>query len=146
VQTLTITVPDLENVGPVLDVQLSSSQSGQQALTQRALPVPGPLSVRALIDTGSDMCALDVGLAQALGLTLIGVQFLGGGFAGGSTSSLTPVPEYSASLLFPHGVLLDVTVIEVPLPGGLQLLIGRDVLAKGYFGYDGLGNSFTLSL
>jgi len=145
VPPLTITLPDLQNSGPILDVQLGNSQTGLQAIRQQGKPTPAPLSVRALIDTGSDMCALDVGLAERLALTLIGIQWLGGGFAGGSASSLTPVPEYSASVLFPHGVLFDVTAIEVPLPGGLQLLIGRDLLAKGSFGYDGLGNAFTLT-
>jgi len=88
VKPLTIVLPDLESTGPILDVQLGNSPTGQRALRQHGQAVPAPVSVRALIDTGSDMCAL----------------------------------------------------------GGLQLLIGRDLLAKTHFAYDGLGNSFTLTV
>ena len=137
---LTIVLPDLESTGPILDVQLGNSPTGERALRQHGQAVPAPVSVRALIDTGSDMCALDAGLAATLRLSLIGVQFLGG------SAALTAVPEYSAALAFSHGVVLDITAIEVPLPGGLQLLIGRDLLAKTHFAYDGLGNSFTLTV
>jgi hypothetical protein len=145
VKPLTIVLPDLEGTGPILDVQLGNSPTGQRALRQHGQTVPAPILVRALIDTGSDMCALDAGLAATLRLSLIGMQFLSGGFAGGS-AALTAVPEYSAAIAFSHGVVLDITANEVPLPGGLQLLIGRDLLAKAHFAYDGLGNSFTLTV
>jgi len=127
VKPLTIVLPDLESTGPILDVQLGNSPTGQRALRQHGQAVPAPVSVRALIDTGSDMCALDAGLATTLRLSLIGVQFLGG------SAALTADPEYSAALAFSHGVVLDITAIEVPFSGGLQLLIGRDLLAKTHF-------------
>jgi hypothetical protein len=142
---LTITLADLQSTGPILEVQLGDSLTGQQAGHEHGRPPVQNRVVRALVDTGSDMCAMHNGLASALGLTLMGMQFLGGGFAGGSASTLTPVPEYSARIVFPHGPAFDMTAIEVPLPGGLELLIGRDLLARGHFAYNGLGNSFTLS-
>ena len=78
-------------------------------------------------------------------LTLIGFQFLAGAYTGGPLPGLTVVPEYSARLVFPNGTGFDITAIETPLPAGLQMLIGRDVLAKGTFNYEGLSESFTLT-
>jgi len=53
VKPLTIVLPDLESTGPILDVQLGNSPTGQRALRQHGQAVPAPVSVRALIDTGS---------------------------------------------------------------------------------------------
>ena len=142
---LTIVVADLEASGPVLDVQLGNSQTGQQALQQQHQAVPGPLPIRALVDTGADMCVIEDGLARQLNLTLIGFQLLAGGLTGSTASGTTPVPEYSASLLLPNGIPFDITAIEISLPSGLQMLIGRDVLAKGSFLYEGLNDRFTLT-
>ena len=142
--SLTIRVPDLEGTGPVLDVELGNSLTGRRALQQQMQLVPGAIQVRALVDTGADMCVIDSGLAAALKLTLIGFQFLTGGYAGGPLPGVTAVPEYSARLVFPNGIGFDITAIETSLPGGLQMLIGRDVLAKGSFNYEGLKECFTL--
>lgn len=143
--SLTIVVADLEESGPVLDVQLGNSRTGQQALQQQHQPVPGPIPVHALIDTGADMCVLTDGLARQLSLTLMGFQLLAGGLAGTASSGIHPVPEYSASLLLPNGIQLDITAIEISLPSGLQMLIGRDVLAKGSFLYEGGNDRFSLT-
>ena len=59
-------VADLEGSGPILDAHVGNSQSGQQALQQQHLAVPGPVPVRALVDTGADMCVLSDGLARQL--------------------------------------------------------------------------------
>lgn len=142
---LSLSLPDLEASGPVLDVLLSNSLTGRQSLLQRQLAVPAPIPVRALIDTGADMSVIDDGLANQLNLTLIGFQML----ASGAGSSLFPgvgfVPEYSARVQFSHGVSLDITALEVRLPAGLQMLIGRDVLAKALLIYDGLNHTFTMA-
>jgi hypothetical protein len=124
---------------------LNNSLTGRRSLQRQQLPVPGPLPVRALIDTGADMSVIDNGLATQLKLTLIGFQLL----ASGAVSTLFPgsgfVPEYSARVEFPNGSGFDITALEVSLPSGLQMLIGRDLLAKGLLIYDGLNNSFTMA-
>jgi hypothetical protein len=142
---LTITLADLEGSGPILDVEVGNSLTGRQALQRQKQPVPPAIQVRALVDTGSDMSVIDDGLANRLSLTLIGFQFLaGGGGAAGLAPGMPVAPEYSARVQFPHGPAFDLTVLEIALPGGLQMLIGRDVLARGLFIYAGMNESFTL--
>jgi hypothetical protein len=91
------------------------------------------------------MCVINDGVPRQLSLTLIGFQVLGGGFAGGPLPGASFVPEYSARLALGSGIEFDVTASEIPLPAGLQVLIGRDVLAKAEFLYRGPINAFTLT-
>jgi hypothetical protein len=142
---MSFSVPQLEDVGPVLQVDLGNSLTGQQALRRQLQPVPGAISVRALVDTGADMSVIADGLARQLQLTFIGFQFLAGGLAGSPLPGVNLAPEYSARVEWPNGPGFDLTVLEIALPGGLQLLIGRDLLAKGVLIYDGLSEVFTLA-
>lgn len=137
--------PNLEGVGPVLTTNLSNSLTGQQALRLQGRSVPGAMPVRSLIDTGADMSVIANGLPAQLQLTLLGFQFLAGGVVGDPVPGLNIAPEYSARVEFPNGPAFDITVLEILLPGDLQMLIGRDVLAKGRFTYDGVHEQFTLS-
>lgn len=91
------------------------------------------------------MCVIGDGFARQLSLTLVGLQILAASVMAGPSPGFNIVPEYSARLVLPNGAGFEITAIEVPLPSGLQMLIGRDVLARGMLHYDGLHDAFTLT-
>jgi len=89
----------------------------------------------ALIDTGAGHTVLTPQAIERVGLPLVGyttVSRLGG---------MQKVAAHVAAIQFPRYKLATIEVIEViccEIPGDLyQCLIGRDVLARWMFTYDG---------
>jgi len=139
--SFTSTVPNLQAVGPIVEIGLGAGAPATTAMQASGAPVPAPLSVLAMIDTGASGSVIQQGLAARLGLKPIGVAYI-------ATPSSTNVRcyEYAVRLIFPNNVNVEATVIEAPLQGqNIQCLIGRDVLAHGVLVYIGYGNLFSLS-
>jgi predicted aspartyl protease len=139
--TLTTAASNLEIDGPVIDLRFAVSARMETALQSIGSVVPGPLPVRAMIDTGATCTVIRHGLAQQLGLQPTGSILI-------HTPSDTNVRCYSylVRLLFPMGVMFEKTVVEAPMRGQrLDCLVGRDVLASGVLVYLGPDNLFSLS-
>lgn len=139
--SFTSQVPNLQAVGPVVEVQVAVGSAVETALRRTKAAVPLPIPVLAMIDTGASGTVIRQGMAFQLGLNAVGVSYI-------NTPSSTNVRcyEYMIRLIFPNNVVAETRAIEAPLQGqNIQALIGRDVLAHGVLIYIGYTQSFTLS-
>jgi predicted aspartyl protease len=115
------------------------------AIMQVQVSVPGAggggQTFTAMIDTGASISCINISLAQQLGLQQVSSTLLGG--VGGQMES----PIYAAALHVPQfNVTVDpiqIAGVQNPLPG-VDMLIGRDVLASLHLEYHGGSGSFTL--
>lgn len=123
--------------GTLLTAFIGVSQSRGAALQQAGQPVPNAVQVRALVDTGASITAVDPSVLQHQ-LSLAPT---------GSTTVNTPstgsqpmvADQYDVSLIVPaaavHQVPLYVNTLpvicaEILASQGFHALIGRDVLAS----------------
>src|SRR4051794_26123584 len=58
----------LSNDGPILEAMIGLNGPDTSALVQSAQPIPRPLQVRALIDTGADRTVIAPSVFQRLGI------------------------------------------------------------------------------
>ena len=135
-------IQNLQMVGPVLEVIVGVDEGIEEILRKNNAPLPGPLQMDAMVDTGATGTVIQPEVIKQLGINPVSVIKI-------STPSSTNVscPVYSVRLAFPGmKVLIPVMAIAAPLQGQhIQCLIGRDVLSTGVFIYTGYDNSFTLS-
>ena len=139
--SFTIGIPNLHEVGPIVELGLAVPLELEDELRRRSEPVPDAVPMVAMIDTGATGSVIQTGLAAQLGLQPVGVSLI-------STPSSTNVRcyEYAVRLAFPNNVVVGGTVIEAPLQGQhIQGLIGRDILAHGVLVYVGYTGQVTLS-
>lgn len=139
--SFTSQVPNLQAVGPIVELRIAVGGAAEAALRKAGNSIPAPVPAVAMIDTGATGTVIRQGLAAQLGLNPVGVTYI-------NTPSSTNVAcyEYLVRLLLPNNVLVEATVLEAPLQGQhIQCLIGRDVLAHGVLVYIGYGNLFSLS-
>lgn len=133
---------NLRTEGPLCQVRIGVSDPVAEELQKENKPVPNPVEVTAIIDTGASGTVINPSIVENLGLVVRGTIDI-------STPSTKthPCNLYDISLLFPNRVRISlIPVIEAPLEGqNIQCLIGRDVLAMGVFIYVGYNNTFTLS-
>jgi hypothetical protein len=158
----TIDLPLTQLSGPIVSVAVFVSAPRIAALVQAKQQLPTPFFARGLVDTGASGTLIDNGVVTALGLIPTGSVPI-------HTPSTGNVPTvcdcYDVSLWFlpqvgvqpssvvqpvqPH--LIHPSHITLPVIGsslaaqGIQLLIGRDILAHCHFIYDGKNNRFSLS-
>lgn len=142
--SFTVEAADLWNEGPVIEVTLSLIGPAQVALTQNEQPIPVPVSVQLLVDTGASHSCIADGVLAPLGLHPVGTIGINTPSSHNIACAL-----YAVRMTLPHGGWLDTSVIQVP-PGGLegqtaQGLLGRDVLRYGLLIYLGQRGQFTLS-
>ena len=140
----------VEAEGALVDVLFGWSATAVGQLRARLRPIPQAITARALLDTGAEVSCLDPSLVQALGLPWRGPTPAIVPAAGGLT--FRPQHDIALTVLHPSGsardnlVIGDLIVLEVPLVAlGYQALVGRDVLAKCRFLYDGPGGRFRLT-
>jgi hypothetical protein len=130
-----------------LPVLVSVSAPTAADLHRAQQPVPSPIAALAEIDSGASITGVDLPLLGQLGLQ------------SGTTRSLhTPVtgavpqsfPLYEVSLTLPHPAVVSYHLGLLPVVGanlaaqGIQVLLGRDVLAHCVFIYNGPGDTYTL--
>ena len=140
--TFGVQIPDLQHIGPVMDIEIAAGSYAAGLLETSGASVPPPIAVTAMIDTGASVSVMRQGLGAQLCLQPTGIVFV-------HTAASTSVrcPEYSVRLLLPNAISFDTTLIEMPLADQhIGCLIGRDILARGVFIYLGSGNAFTLSI
>jgi len=136
--------------GPVITTFVSVSRISREIMLAQGKAVPNSVQVRALIDTGATFTCVDSAVVARLNLVRTGTM-----------SVLTPttgaipqlLPQYDVDLQFvsPTSQVLppleDVSVLQALLSAqGIQALIGRDILARCLFVFDGPSNSFSLSV
>ncbi|HTA76756.1 MAG TPA: retroviral-like aspartic protease family protein [bacterium] len=134
--------------GPLFDVVLNVSYPYLQQLKANGSPVPSMVPARALLDTGASGTVVDPSIIQKLAISPKGTgQFI--------TPSTANVPHqaytYDIALFLNHQgyskPFLTLPVAELKLAHqGFEVLIGRDVLDKCLFIYDGPSRIFTLSI
>ena len=134
-------IPNLQQVGPVIEVILTPSvpfiqEMGISPSSTKAV------KILAMIDTGATGTVISKGLAATLGINPVGTILI-------NTPSHTNVScyQFDVQIVFPNNVnIASIVVTEASLQGQhIQCLIGRDVLKHGVLIYTGYDNSFTLS-
>ncbi|MBL8792432.1 MAG: hypothetical protein JNM56_00865 [Planctomycetia bacterium] len=139
----------IEFEGALVDVLIGFSSTQIGLLRAASKPIPPPIAVRALIDTGAESTCFDPAILRPMNLPLNNVVPANMPAAGGFQLAST----YSAGLtiLHPsgdpnrHWVLKTALLLEMPLGVlGYQGLIGRDVLALSRLHYDGPARQFEL--
>jgi predicted aspartyl protease len=121
---------DLEKYGPRIEVEI-----GPPILHDRTQPRSRFFPVAALIDTGAARTVFTPEAVQQLGLPVVDYTILSR--VGGEERFSVHV----ASIQFPRYKMASVEAVPVAccqLPGGLfQCLIGRDILRRWLFTYNG---------
>jgi hypothetical protein len=140
----------LQNEGALVDVLLGWSDSRAKQLRASLRPVPHPLQARGLLDTGAEITCVDALLIQQLGLPFGGTVLANLPAHGGLT--ISALHDAGLTILHPSGnmqdnlVVLNLSVLELSLaPLSYQVLVGRDVLARCRFLYNGPFNRFRLT-
>lgn len=139
--SFTSQVPNLQAVGPVVELRAAVGSAVEAALKRAGQTAPPPVPVVGMIDTGASGSVLQNGIAAQLGLNPVGITTI-------NTPSSTNVDcyRYIVRLVFPNNVVVETTIIEAPLQGQhIQCLVGRNVLTHGVFVYIGYSNLFSLS-
>ena len=135
--------------GAVVKVAVGLSYSSMYELRQAQRPVPAPREVSALLDTGAEVTCADSALIQDLELPYDSSILANVPATGGLTFGM--LFDASLTILHPSGrrqdhlVFRNKSLLELSL-GVLdyQILIGRDVLAKCMFRYNGMGQRFSI--
>src|SRR5574341_789392 len=108
--SLTRQVPNLRETGPIIEaLRIAVSTPAEEALRNSQQPIPAPLSVNAMIDTGATGTVIQDGVAAQLGLQPVGVVSM-------TTPSSTDVQcsTYAVRLVFQINVVVEAVVIEAP--------------------------------
>lgn len=134
--------------GPVVSLLIGVSGPRATALQAAQQPVPPPVRIRALIDTGASSTCVEAGALQSLSLAPTGTTTV-------TTPSTGPNPmvcnQYDVGVFVVHpAITLGVVTMPIiecqPLGGGIQALLGRDFLALCLFVYDGQAQRFSFGL
>jgi hypothetical protein len=140
----------IESGGPILQALVSVSQPRAAALVAAGQSVPLAVPIRALVDTGASCTCVDPSVLAGLSLTPTGKVSL-------TTPSTGATPhdadQYDVGLILPAAVgappliLRTVPVVSSSLlvAQGFHALIGRDILDRCLFVYNGDARLFTLA-
>jgi hypothetical protein len=136
--------------GPIVRALVHVSAARAEAMQNAGLQLPQAEIITALLDTGVSCTAIDPSILKKLGIP-----------ATGSVPILTPSTDQKPHICNQYDVLLAIItshpshyhVVSLTLPiietnlslQGIQGLIGRDILSKGVFWYNGHENSFSLA-
>ncbi len=140
----------IDSAGPVLQALVAVSNPRRTALGKAGQPVPNPVPIRALVDTGASCTCVDpTVLKDGLKLTPTGSVSVNT-----PTTGATPhdAEQYDIALYIPAVAGQPVLVFEtIPVVSsvllssqGFHALIGRDILQQCLFIYNGATGTFTL--
>ncbi|MBZ5563756.1 MAG: aspartyl protease family protein [Acidobacteriia bacterium] len=123
-------------------MSVTIEQNAGKALVAQGKAVPPPQVGFALIDTGASNSCIDEQAAQKLGLPVIDQGFM-----------LSATHEKVACNIYPVLITTPIMNFNVPRAMGASLaahglvaIVGRDVLQRCNFFYNGLTGEFTLSV
>jgi hypothetical protein len=116
--------------GPVIDLAVAVGGSQRGRLAAQRVAVPSPTTVRALIDTGSDISVVHPQMLQQLGVPEAGsIRIRRPGTGGGFRLASLFNVRLSIGGLRPGTLWVSTRVIGVgPSAPTVSALIGRDVL------------------
>ncbi len=136
--------------GPIIDVRLWVSPEQSDLLVSSGFPIPPPLSVAGLVDTGAQWTAIPRPLAEGIGLNVSDWKKLCSSAFGDEERE---APVYQVRMTFgsfdapgpPNWrTILVVGVTTIVSPGAI-VLIGRDLLGTCRFTYDGRKRRLMMS-
>lgn len=148
-------IPFTPGDGLRVQAQITLGRPELQRRRQARLPLPQPLTVVALIDTGAERTCVDPSVVRRLSLPVANSGFsaspgvaVGPAIFGGASFGFT----YEAGLVILHPitkppsnlVVHELEVDELPL-SAFGIVIGRDVLASCVLVYNGPTASATLA-
>jgi len=128
---------------------IGPSEERRKALTAAGQPLPPPVSIRALVDTGASNTCVDPTVLTDLGLSPTGRTTVL--TAGGAPEDRD---QYDVWLAIPGSdrtapplLIPTIAVIATPLLDlqGFHALIGRDILERCLLHYNGSLKTFTLA-
>lgn len=136
--------------GATVEVAVGVGRTIRNALLAAHRPIPQPVQLTALIDTGADVSCID---SAALGQIALQRRRAFLRINAPGTAGFPYQPAYFAgiTILHPSGqaaknlVVHDILMADLPLRMlGYRLLLGRDALANCRFVYDGPALTFAL--
>lgn len=127
--------------GPIVEVFIAIPEALEKALRAQGQPVPAPVKITALVDTGASASTITSPAAQTLGL-----QPTGKIPVSTPTDSNVMLYEYSVRIVIPGCFVVSANVICSELKGqNIDSLIGRDVLKHAVMTYNGQAGIFSVS-
>jgi predicted aspartyl protease len=143
-----LTLP-LEPDGAVINIGFVVSGPRQDAMRKAGVPIPAPVVVRGLVDTGASGTCVDCTVIKKLQLVPSGTISI-------HTPSTGPNPKTCNQFDVGVGIVMDnnqihlsglvIPVIESDLSAlNIQALLGRDLLEQGILIYDGRRRLLTLA-
>lgn len=142
---LTIGLDDIR--GPIIKLFVGVSTPRRTALQTAGLPVPTPIVVDFLVDTGASCTAVDAATIAPLGISPTGDILVSTPTTGGQPETRL---QYDVALILYHADnsrLFGVHPVIATDFGQQNIggLLGRDVLEKCLLVYDGSNKHFCLA-
>jgi hypothetical protein len=108
--SFTAQVPNLQEVGPVVEVRLAVGSIIEDVLQHDGQSIPTPVQALAMIDTGATRTVVREDIVRQLDLNPVGLTLI-------NTPSSTNIQcyEYLMRLLFPNNVVVETGAIAAPL-------------------------------
>jgi len=133
--------------GPTIDLAVAVARAWQRQLAIQGTSAPSPNTVRALIDTGSDLSVVHPQVLQQLGVQATGsVRVRRPGAGGGFRLAAMFDIELSIGGVSPGTLWISTPVVGMaPSTPTVLALIGRDVLVHCTLFYNGPRGELTLS-
>jgi len=126
---------DLRRTGPKITITIGHPKATRTLAQQKGVELPKPLTIEALIDTGASRTVINPQVAVTCGLRQTGQARIS------SAGHITERQEFAGAIHFPGQELsgFDPTsLVACPLPEqDVSCLLGRDVLERWNFTYDG---------
>ncbi len=137
--------------GPLVNAAISVSKVRSDALQLEKRPIPPPVNVRALIDTGASGSCIDPSIRTQLGLTPTGTTKAHS--PGTKKDAPHDVDQFDVGIFIPGLTATSrafyiptVQVMEFDLDHqGFQVILGRDILTSCVLIYEGQAGLFTLT-
>lgn len=135
----------------VVDLLVGLSGPDVTRLRRARRPIPQPLAIRAVVDTGAHLTCIDADVFSGFGLAPTGSTTIQTASSGGTVLNVDQY-DLTLTILHPSGnrqldlTLGTVLVCDAALvPTGIPALIGCDILRRYAFLYDGPNGVFEFT-